>query len=361
MNDDRDGRRHFSIWSHAAVMENYSDLKKLRDDLGRSTALMYWLKANGSTSRNNANEHFQNILPAYLKSAIPSHTADPAAVAQVLTDQFGQLVKRAELIGRLGLVSVPPLTWTPMVTTTGSASFTAEGQPFPAILFDRVLSFLQPKKIGLVAAFTREFLRSTDERSAAVLFQKLRAVIINGLDEAFLSDAAAVAGDNPAGILAGISAAGAGSPSSADDDARALLDAVCDGDPQDPAFVCNRRGAMYLRGLSDANHGSLFRDVSAGADVGSVAGIPQFVCRAAGARLILIDRALIGVADEGLELDQSSVASVHLDNAPTVGAASMTSAMQTNTQIIRAIRNIDWVRAADDAVSYITLPIGSPS
>ena len=139
----------------------------------------------------------------------------------------------------------------------------------------------------------------------------------------------------------------------------ALWDAVSDGDPMKPAFITSTRGALYLRSLADDDHGSLFRDVQVNG--GNIAGAPVFVSRAAGARLILLDAALLGVSEAGTEVDASEHAAVQLSDSPTNGAAASVSAFQTNSQILRVVRLVDWKLATTDAISYVTLPIGSPS
>lgn len=339
-----------------------TELEAQRDSLGRARAAIHWVRCKllSASTGDNPIDLFRGSLPPHLKAAIPAHTTSAADIANNFMDAFTQLVRGRTLLGRLPYMPVPPFVPTPFVSTTGSAAFVPQGQPIPAVLFDRNLFTLNPTKIAILAAITRELLKSSDDRAITVLERLLVRLVVAGEDAALLSDTAAVDGGNPAGLLAGISASGAGSPTNADDDLLALFDAVSDGDPVRPVFVTSARGALYLRSLADDDHGSLFRDAQL-TDGGSIAGVDLLISRAAGARLILIDAGLLGVSDEGTKIDTSGSAAVQLSDAPTNGAASMVSAFQTNSQIVRVVRLVDWKLATPDAIGYIDLPIGSPS
>ena len=133
---------------------------------------------------------------------------------------------------------------------------------------------------------------------------------------------------------------------------------VRNGDAIAPAFISSRSGALYL----SSSDRPTFKAHAHAEGPSTIAGIRHIVLPAATNKLILVDGASIVVSDNGLRLDSSSQASVVLDTAPTSPAA-MTSAFQTNSAILRAVRTIHWLVAHDDAIAYLELPLlegGSP-
>lgn len=93
---------------------------------------------------------------------------------------------------------------------------------------------------------------------------------------------------------------------------------------------------------------------------GTLAGAPIVQSPSAGARVILIDGAGIGAADDGLIIDNGGHASVEFSGTPP-GTGPFINAFQANLALLRVVRYITWARAYADAAGYITLPIGSPA
>ena len=237
--------------------------------------------------------------------------------------------------------------------------FVAEGSPMPAGHLDSANVQGRVAKLGMILG-RRSRVAALGRIDRDKLFEAhLRRVIRDGEDTALLGTAAAVAGTRPAGLLNGKTGEGGGSPLSIADDVADLWRAVRDGEPDRPYFITSGAGAMYLASHRQTDGSATFPNVSA-VGGGSIAGVPQLVSKAAGAKLILVDASAIGVTDGGLVLDASQYASVELDSAP-VGDASavIRSGFQGNLSFLKIVRYIHWVLAYSDGVAYIDLPIAA--
>jgi hypothetical protein len=95
---------------------------------------------------------------------------------------------------------------------------------------------------------------------------------------------------------------------------------------------------------------------------GDVAGIRLLTSRAAANQLVLVDAGRLSVVDEGLEVDRSPAGAVQLSDTPS-SPASLVSALQTSTELIRLTRYLSWTRAGDDVVAFTTIDelAGSPA
>ena len=95
-------------------------------------------------------------------------------------------------------------------------------------------------------------------------------------------------------------------------------------------LVTSPTAAVYLGSLSN----NVFANVSVLGD-GNILGVPLRVSKAAGAKLILLDAAVLGVSDNGAVIESSNYAALQMDSAPAAGASNLVSAFQTNTTFIR--------------------------
>ena len=201
-------------------------------------------------------------------------------------------------------------------------------------------------------------MRSTDPRARRLIEQRMVRRLRRGEDRKLLDDQAAVAHVRPAGLLFGLSPLGGGSPASLAD-LEGLWAAVSGGDATAPFYICSPRGAMYLASRN-SDGTPAFPD--AGPLGGSLAGVPLLTSPAAGAKLILVDAAVVAVADDGLTVERSVNAAVQQDDAPVAGATTLVSGLQTGTVFLRFTRFVSWLLTAADGVGFIELPIaGSPA
>jgi hypothetical protein len=50
-----------------------------------------------------------------------------------------------------------------------------------------------------------------------------------------------------------------------------------------------------------------------------------------------------------------------LSDAPTIAANELVSTFQTNARVFKIVRYLNWVLGVDDAIGFLTLPLGSPN
>jgi hypothetical protein len=185
------------------------------------------------------------------------------------------------------------------------------------------------------------------------------STVVLAEDRELVSAEAAVAQVRPAGLLYGLSAVGAGSPASLEDDIVALWEAVSDAEPIAPYFVLSQRGALYLASL---RHDGVPRFPNVTVTGGSITGVPVVISRAAANLLMLIDAGKIAVADSGLDVAPSTETAVLMDDQPST-PSNLVSIWQTDSIALRFTRWLNWGLAGDDAVAYLELTdlAGSPS
>lgn len=134
-------------------------------------------------------------------------------------------------------------------------------------------------KLMFLEGFSNDLIRSTDDRTLNLIERQSVRGLRRSEDREFLSDTAAVTQERPAGILFGLTAFGGGSPVSMTANLEGLWSAVRNGDPDAPAFIVSRRGAMYLATLrTDGVPG--FPGI--GPMGGTLFGVPTIISHAAG-------------------------------------------------------------------------------
>lgn len=298
-------------------------------------------------------------LETITRAATSALTTDSVAALRPLAAAFIEIVAGLTVIGRLsGLRKVPALTRVFGVTDgTVAGSFVREGEPIPVAALDLdSITQLRPGKVAIITPFTRELFEFADPLAFSVIERDLTRAIARGIDDALLDGGAAVTDGRPASILNGVSAVGGGSPSDIEGDITSMFQSVRNGEPASPAFVTSMSGALYLATLR-SNGERLFPDV--GVLGGSILGVPLLITPSAGAKLILVDAGAILYADGGVSVEPALHAALQLSDAPSSGAQQLVSMFQANTVALRGLRYLTWV-AADDAVAFIDLPVGSP-
>ena len=271
------------------------------------------------------------------KAAVPPGTTTDATWAAPLTARltggFLALVRKASVIGQLGVTPVPFAT--PMLVQIAGAScrWVGQGSPKPVTTLGFGSVTLSRLKGGGVVVVTRELMTFAAPGSELAVQQILTNELTTFIDGTFLSTAAATPA-SPAGILAGVVASA---------DVNACLS----------AFFAARPAAVAPTWiLSPAAIGKL---APAETTVpGRFRGFPLVLSPSAGPNVILVDAPAVSVADDGLELDVSDQALVQMDSAPTdppTAATIMTSLWQDNLVGIRVERFINW-QVPTGAVQY---------
>jgi hypothetical protein len=205
----------------------------------------------------------------------------------------------------------------------------------------------------------------------------LRVAVARGLDDELLDpDRAASAGVRPGSLLNGIAPLGllGSTAATALTSFETLIAALVNAgsDPRRVRIVAHPRTCLALSFLQNSNGNQTFPQLNANG--GSVAGIPVITSVSAVRSgsppekiVAAIDPSRAVLADDGdTVLDASRLAAIEMSSAPSgdsVGthsspseptAASLTSAFQTDTTLLRVTRWINWERADDSAIAWMT-------
>lgn len=245
-----------------------------------------------------------------------------------------QLTQRRSLISKID-AAAPfrklPFELPALEQSSGaSVGFIGEGQAIPVSSLDFTARKLARRKLSGIVPVTREMASAMPAESA--LSRELIRAVADGESSVFFSTAAG-SNDAPAGILAGV-AAGAGSNSPATDIA-ALVDAFS-GDLDGAVILTSPRNGLKLAALYDGT----------GARGGELAGVGHVThAEIPDDQIAIIDPGRIMLADDGLEIDystQATIAALDENGDPTADV----SLWQHNLSAYRLTRWLNWHAAA---------------
>ena len=286
--------------------------------------------------------------------------AGPLTSLQQLSSAYIAREATRSILGTPGFRRVPMNTLVAAVESGTSATWAGTGQPtrVSSMAFTRVT--LGTTSLSVISVLTDELAKFSSPEALTIVESDLLTATARAIDAEMLSSTAAVDGLKPAGLLAGKSPIGGGSPSSAESDVYTLITSVRSGEAAAPVFFLSRYGAAALAQLRSSGGDRLFPDL--GLNGGDILGVPAVITRAAESKLILADAATILVGDAGVDIDRAEAAALQMSDAPAAGAASMVSLFQTNSIALRVRRWICWQPAFDDSVAYIDIVgAGSPA
>ena len=252
--------------------------------------------------------------------------AGPLVTTRVSTG-FLTSVRRASVIGKLPVTTVPFGVQMTTLSSGSSTGWVGEGVPKPTskMAFANQPA-LKPFKASSIVVVTRELMQVGADGSEEALATILRNEVVTFSDTWFLGTSAATA-NNPAGLLNGVT------PSA---DLAATVAAFFTARPYaaTPTWVVSpaKLGAMSA---TDTNVPRTYR------------GLPIVTTPAAGTNAILLDPSGVAVADGGITLDVSNQAALELVDAPTnppVAATVVQSLWQMNLSAIRCERFLNWVK-----------------
>jgi hypothetical protein len=294
-------------------------------------------------------------------------SAEGAAVAAFL-----EYLRPATILGKFGVGGVPGLTrldfYSPYVTQTGGgdAYWVGEGKPKPLTAFDFDRATLTPLKIANIAVLTEENIRYSSPNSDMIVRNALVQAIAAGLDVAFIDPAnSGSANVKPASVTNGAEAIVSPGTGDADDvrlAVRALMQKFIDANnaPTNGVWVMSASNALALSLMVNALGQPEFSGISMTG--GIFMGLPVIVSQHIGSVVALVAADQIFLGDEGgVAVDMSREASLEMRStglgmdagAGTATAASV-SMFQTNSVALRAERTINWKRARNSAVAYLT-------
>jgi hypothetical protein len=299
-------------------------------------------------------KHFADMGHCFLerKAGVAAGTTSDGTwagplIAPTLVGGFLPLVKAASVLSKLAVTPSPFNVKLARQTAGSSTSWQGEGtvKPVSKLAFDNVT--LPWSKCSSIVVVTEELIKLTQPGSIEQLQQTIKDEVVVFVDKHFLSTTAAVTGVSPAGILAGVT------PVTATVDLAADLETLVGQfftnrpAPLAPTFILSPAVVAQVHALD------VGRDVTVNG--GYLYGLPVVVSPWALANAIVVDAAVIHVADGGLDLDASkhvNVEMVDTSAAPTA-ATVFTSMFQGNMIAIRVERFIHWIVAAPNAVQYV--------
>jgi Phage capsid family len=271
----------------------------------------------------------------------------PLANFELLSNSFLASLAPISLFDALlpSMLQLPLRTKVTAVSTVLSASSLPESGVKRASSIAVTGSDLEATKAAAFVAVTAELLKHSPLANA-VLQAELRRAISRATNAIFLPL-----------LVAGASVASSGSNANAvRQDLRTLLASVTSGADSKLFLITTRTIVEALSVLGDSQGGPGFPTVTV--DGGSIGGMTVIPCdEVTAGEIILVDASQVAAGSDGLVLDSSTEASVHMDTAPDSppGAASAyVSLWQLNLVALRAERYIGAKVLRSDAVAKIT-------
>jgi hypothetical protein len=280
-------------------------------------------------------------------AVVPGTSTDPAWAAPLLAikplqDAFVAIARSRSLLGRIpGIRRVPFKTPVPMETTGANYVWVQENSPKPvsAMAFSNAVQ-LDALKAQAVVVVTAELVKLAAEGFQGALADTLTDGLVAFTDRSFLDPAStAVASTRPASVTAGTTPITATASYPAD--VQSLL----------TAFFTARPNAQDAVLIANAGHAAQLRTLNAGGGP----GLPVLVSEAALGNTVALDPAGVFLADDGIDIDISSEASLQMDSAPDAPPTASTvlvSLFQRNMRGFRVERFVNW-QAATGAVQYL--------
>jgi HK97 family phage major capsid protein len=282
--------------------------------------------------------------------------AAPLAYPAQLASDFVELLRPATVIGKLSLRNVPFNVRIARQTAGSTVAWVGESLPKPLsdLAFDYIT--MGYTKIAGIVVITDELARLSTPSAEATVRQDMIAQISQYMDEQFLDPAVtASAGVRPASVTNGAG----GVPASGTDAAALRCDlrdlytsfTAANISVSGSALVMSEIMATSIGMMVNALGQAEFSGLGAGG--GTLAGVPVVTSQSSvlDDMIVLIKQSDVLLADDGgVSVDVSREATLDLAG----GTAPAFSLWQRNCVGIRAERWINWQKARDEAVGYIS-------
>lgn len=297
--------------------------------------------------------------------------ADLVSAEGGVVAEFLEYLRPETILGKFGVGGVPGLRmldfYRPYVTQTGggAAYWVGEGKPKPLTSFDFDRSTLTPLKIANICVLTEENIRYSSPNSDLIVRDQLAAAIIAGIDVALIDPANnGSANVKPASILYGADSIVAEGTGDADDirkDVKSLINkfVLANNMSGNGVIIMSQSNAVGLSIMTNALGQPEFPGMTRNG--GTLLGYPTIVSQHIGDVVAMVDASQIFLGDEGgIDVAISREASLEMKSVPTQdpmapgAGASLVSMFQNNLVAIRAERTINWKRARETAVAYLT-------
>ena len=316
-----------------------------------------------------------SLVKSFQKAAVPAASTGSATWAgNLILDgggYFADFVEYSRARSVMGQISdrlrrLPFDTQVLVQASAGVGKWTAEGDAKPLTSWTYTKAKLVPLKVAAIAAATQEMLKRASVAADTLIRDELTRSVNTAVDGTFVSAAAAVTGESPAGIRNGISAltlTGDGTVAGIRCDIAAFLKELA-GDnlsvsgafwimPElvaiDLSLATNEVGTAAFPGITPTG--------------GTLAGLPVFTSQTVATNVVMLvkgDEIFLG--DEGgIEVRISDQASLEMDNAPTqssIGTPTATttvSMFQTNSVAFLVERFLNWQLRRAGAVVWATV------
>lgn len=315
------------------------------------------------------------LIESVQKAAVPAASTLSTTWAGNLINEgsafadFVEYLRPRTLYGQVRerLRSIPFDSPVLIQSTAGAGAWVKEGEAKPLTQWQYTRAKLTPLKVAAIAAATKELLMRSSVAADTFLRDELARAVGATIDGTFISEAAAVSDESPAGLLNGTAAltlSGGGDVAGVRCDIAAFLKALV-GDnltvsgafwvmPEtvaiDLSLMANEVGAQAFPGITPTG--------------GTLAGLPvitsQYVPSSSeGPVVALIKGDEIFSGDEGgIQVSVSDQASLQMDNAPTqvstgsTTATAVVSMFQTNSVAFLVERFLNWQKRRPQAVVW---------
>lgn len=315
------------------------------------------------------------LVGAVTKAAVPAANSSNANWAgNLILDggayfaDFVEYLRARTVVGQIGdrLRRLPFDTPVLIQSTGGAAKWVREGSAKPLTSWTYARAKLEPLKVAVIAAATKEMLNRASVAADALIRDELSRAAGAAIDGTFVSAVAAVASESPAGIRNGtpeMTLTGDGSIEGIRCDAAAMLKELV-GDnlsisgsfwimPEtvaiDLASAITPMGTPAFPGMTPTG--------------GTFLGLPVFASQylptdSSGSVVMLVKGDEIFLGDEGgIQVSMSDQASLVMDSAPTMNsrtptAAQVVSMFQTNSVAFLVERFINWQKRRNQAVVW---------
>src|SRR5690554_57505 len=250
--------------------------------------------------------------------------------------------------------------------SAGSASWVKEGEAKPVTQWTYTRTKLVPLKVAAIAAATKEMLKRASVAGDTLIRDELTRAVNAAVDGTFVSDAAAVTDESPAGLrngVAPITLTGDGSVAGVRCDiAQFLKELVGDNLSVSGSFwIMSEATAINLSLATNEVGAPAFPGVTPNG--GTLAGLPVFTSQLVadeteGSVVMLVKGDEIFLGDEdGIEVSISDQASIQMDDAPTQSSVTPTattsvSMFQTNSVAFLVERFLNWQKRRASAVVW---------
>jgi len=251
--------------------------------------------------------------------------------------------------------------------TAGAGAWVKEGTAKPVTQWTYTRTKLAPLKVAAIAVATKELLKRASTAADTLIRDELARAVNAAVDGTFVSDAAAVTDESPAGLRNGTSAltlTGDGTVAGIRCDIAAMLKELVgdnlsvagafwimsEGTAIDLSMATNEVGAPAFPGVTPTG--------------GTLAGLPVFTSQyvadeTEGPVVMLIKGDEIFLGDEGgIDVSMSDQASLQMDNDPTQvitgtpTATAVVSLWQTNSVGFLVERFLNWQKRRAGSVVW---------